>query len=84
MCMGSIPLDQLLREHPMPECYALFARLRPLPFLTRFRFMSPIEKALAKVFPWLSFSNIAVIRKSDTGLEKSWHDRILEMLDAVC
>ncbi len=35
----------------------------PLPFINRFRLVQPLEIWLAQIFPWLAFSNIAVIRK---------------------
>lgn len=35
----------------------------PLPMLRKFRFLRPLEIRLAQVFPWLAFSNIAVIRR---------------------
>ena len=38
----------------------------PLPLLGRFRIFRPLEVFFSKLFPWLSFSNIAVIRKSGT------------------
>lgn len=52
-------------------CYS--QDLVPLPFLQKFkknRLVNRFEKSLAKVLPWLSASNIAVIRKVESSSEK--------------
>ncbi len=41
----------------------------PLPLLHGFRVFQPLEKLLAHLFPWLSFSNIAVIRSDTSSVE---------------
>ncbi len=42
----------------------------PLPVLYRARFLLPLETWLARFFPWLTFSNIAVVKKTDSKSPK--------------
>jgi 2-polyprenyl-3-methyl-5-hydroxy-6-metoxy-1,4-benzoquinol methylase len=52
-------------------CYSQdYVPLLPFATASRLLFVRPFEKLLARVFPWLSFSNIAVIKNSDTSLER--------------
>jgi 2-polyprenyl-3-methyl-5-hydroxy-6-metoxy-1,4-benzoquinol methylase len=43
----------------------------PLPLLGGLKIIHPVETWLAKMFPWLAFSNIAVIRRPEPPLSAS-------------